>query len=81
MDPDVTLRDLLDAVETGDCDRVEELIDALNAWMSQGGYPPKTLGSSKLGMVWHAAVAKSVLRLAKAHVRIVADQKGGTDVP
>ena len=77
MDPDAALRDLLDAVEAGNCDRVQELTEALNSWMAQGGYPPKTLGPWKLGMVWHVAVAKAIIRLAKAHVRIVASQKGG----
>ncbi len=74
MDPDATLKELLDAVEAGECDRVEELSDALNGWMANGGYPPKTLGPWKLGMVWHTALTKSVIRLAKAHVRVVASQ-------
>jgi hypothetical protein len=75
MDPDAAFRELFDAVEAGDRDRVTELIDGLNAWLSKGGYPPKTLGPWKLGMVWHVAVAKAVFRLAKAHVRVVASRK------
>ena len=77
MDPDAAFTDLFDAVEAGDCDRVSELIEALNGWFANGGYPPKTVGPWKLGMIWHIAVAKAVCRLAKAHVQVVAAQKGG----
>ena len=80
MDPDATLADLLTTVEEGECDRVQELTEALNGWIARGGYPPKTIGPWKLGMIWHIAVAKAVLRLARAHVRIVAEQKGEADV-
>lgn len=76
MDPDVTLRDLFEAVEAGDEDRVTELADALNNWLSQGGFPPVSLGRRELGTLWHTAVTKAAIRLAKAHVRIVASRKG-----
>lgn len=78
MDPDATFRDLLDAVEAGDCDRVTELSETLTGWIAKGGYPPKTLGPWKLGMIWHIAVTKAILRLSKVHVRVVASQKGDT---
>lgn len=77
MDPDTTLKDLLDAVEAGDSDRVAELSEALNGWLAKGGYPPKTLGPWKLGMIWHVAVTKAIRRLAKSHVGVVASQKSG----
>ncbi len=76
MDPEAAFRELFEAVEAGDCDRVAELSEALNGWVANGGYPPKTLGPWKLGQIWHIAVTKAILRLAKAHVRIVASQKG-----
>lgn len=77
MDPDAALKDLLDAVEEGDSDRVAELSDALNGWIANGGFPPKTLGPWKLGQIWHIAVTKAILRLAKSHVGVVASQKSG----
>ena len=79
MDPDTALREMLEAVEAGDCDRVQELSEALNGWMAKGGYPPKTLGTWKLGLVWHVATTKALCRLARAHVRVVASQKKGED--
>lgn len=77
MDPDTALKELLEAVEAGDCDRVRELADGLKHWVSQGGFPPKTIGPWKLGQVWHVAMTHAVIRHARAHVRVVAAQKGG----
>lgn len=76
MDPDAALKELLEAVEAGDCDRVRELADGLKHWLSQGGFPPKTIGTWRLGKVWHVAMAHAVIRHARAHVRVVAAQKG-----
>lgn len=78
MDPDATFRDIIEAVEAGDENRVTELADALNNWLSRGGFPPVSLGRRELGTVWHTAVTKAAIRLAKSHVRIVASRKGGT---
>ena len=72
MDPDVALQELLDAVETGDCDRTTELADGLCHWLSSGGFPPKTIGPWKLGQTWHVAITHAVIRHARAHVRVVA---------
>lgn len=79
MDPDAALKELLDAVEAGDCDRVRELADGLRHWLSQGGYPPKTLGPWKLGQIWHVALTQSVLKLARTHVGVIARQKEDAD--
>jgi antibiotic biosynthesis monooxygenase (ABM) superfamily enzyme len=80
MDPDITLNELLAAVEAGDCDRVRELADGLKQWLSQGGFPPKTIGRWKLGQIWHVAMTHAVIRHALAHVRVVAKQKQHSDV-
>lgn len=81
MDPDATLRDLLSAVEEGDPDQVNELSQALDRWIEQAGYPPKTIGPWKLGMDWHAAMTRCICQLAGVHVRLVHSRKGGPDVP
>ena len=44
MDPDATLRDLLDTLVERDWDRVDELQDALLTWMERRGFPPTTIG-------------------------------------
>lgn len=75
MDPDAALKELLEAVEAGDTDRVRQLADGLKHWLSQGGFPPKTIGPWKLGQVWHVAMTHAVIRHARAHVRVVASQK------
>ncbi len=77
MDPDIALKEVFEAVEAGDCDQVRESTGAINGWIAQGGYPPQTLGPWKLGLIWHIAVTKAVLRLAKAHVAVVASQAVG----
>jgi len=74
MDPDASLRDLLEAMEAGDCDQVSELADALANWMSRGGFPPQTIGPSTLGIEWHAAVTTALLKLAKVHVEVIASR-------
>lgn len=77
MDPDTALKELLEAVEAGECDRVEELSGGLKSWLSQGGFPPRTIGTRKLGHVWHVAMTHAVIRHARAHVNIVARRNGG----
>ena len=77
MDPNIALKELFEAVEAGDCDQVRESTAAINGWIAQRGYPPHTLGPWKLGLIWHIAVTKTVLRLAKAHVAVVASQAVG----
>ena len=61
MDPDAALKELLEAVKAGGCDRVRELADGLKHWLSQGGFPPKTIGTWKLGQVWHVALTHAVI--------------------
>jgi hypothetical protein len=40
MDPNATLRDLLDAVASGDVDGMIEASLALADWLQRGGFPP-----------------------------------------
>jgi len=71
MDPQATLRDLLEALEERDFDRIDELADALLHWMEHRGFPPQTLGSESLGRQWHRSVATFVCYAAKSKVRKV----------
>ncbi len=64
MDPDATLRDLLDAVSVQEWDRVEELANALLHWLESSGFPPMTLGAQSLGLTWHRSIATFVCREA-----------------
>jgi hypothetical protein len=75
MDPDAALKELLEAVVAGDCDRVNQLADGLRGWLSPGGYPPKTIGPWRLGQVWHVAMTHAIVKHALAHVRVVARQR------
>lgn len=80
MDPDATLRDLLTAVEDGDEEQVTSLVEAMKHWLEHGGYPPQTMGSRKLGPLWHRTLAISICGLARAFVRAAPDtpEGGGT---
>lgn len=69
MDPQATLRDLLAAVDERDWDRVEELGEALMAWLQRRGFPPETIGPRSLGRGWHRAVAEFVCHLALSDAR------------
>jgi len=78
MDPDATLRDLLEAVEERDAEQVTHLVEALKHWLENGGYPPKTIGPLKLGQDWHKTMALCVCGLARAYVGTSTDtQEGG----
>lgn len=79
MDPDAALKELLESVEAGDCDRVTELAAGLKHWLSQGGFPPKTIGPWKLGQIWHVALTHAIVKHARAHVQVVARQKEEAD--
>ena len=69
MDPDATLRDLLDALHVRDWDRIDELAGALLEWMEKRGFPPTTLGAKELGREWHRTVATFVCYAAQTKVR------------
>lgn len=69
MDPNATLRDLLEALKDRDWDLVQELSDALLAWMGNGGFPPITIGPKELGNEWHRAFATFVCHAAQGKVR------------
>lgn len=64
MDPDATLRDLLDALADHDQDTVRELSQALLNWIRNGGFPPTTLGAKSLGIAWHRTIAVAVCQAA-----------------
>ena len=69
MDPEATLRDLLDAVGDRDWDRVDELSEALLMWLQKRGFPPQTLGPKELGRGWHRALAEFTCYLAQSRAR------------
>lgn len=81
MDPNSALQQLIESVATGDIDRTEDLIAAINGWTACGGFPPDTIGPRSLGTIWHLAVTKAVLKIARAHVRVVANKRGTSHVP
>lgn len=64
MDPDATLKSLLEAIVEGDTDTIRELSEALSTWLDNGGFPPKTIGPWKLGQDWHFNVARFICSLA-----------------
>jgi len=66
MDPQATLNDLLEAVANREWDRVDELSDALFAWLQNRGFPPQTPGPENLPRGWHRAVATFICHLAKS---------------
>jgi aspartate aminotransferase-like enzyme len=69
MDPDVTLRELLEAVQARAWDRVDELAEALLQWVEKRGFPPSTIGSPQLGVKWHRTVTTMVCHLAVSKAR------------
>ena len=69
MDPNSSLSELLIAIETRDWDQVEALADALLRWMENSGFPPQTLGNSRLGHTWHRSVATFICMAALTKVR------------
>lgn len=40
MDPNLTLAQLREAIDTGDVDLTRELFDALDTWLQRGGFVP-----------------------------------------
>lgn len=70
MDPQATLTDLLQAVADRDWDRVDELAEALLAWIGKGGFPPRTIGPETLPRSWHVTVAEFLCDLAKSKARL-----------
>jgi hypothetical protein len=69
MDPNATLRDLLEALKDRDWDRVQELSQSLLSWMGNGGFPPITMGPKELGNQWHRTFATFVCHAAQGKVR------------
>ena len=69
MDPEATLRELLDAVQARAWDRVDELAGSLLDWLEKRGFPPLTVGPRELGVEWHRAMATFVCHLARSKVQ------------
>ena len=69
MDPEATLRELLEALQVRAWDRVDELAEALLDWLEKRGFPPLTVGPRELGVEWHRAMATFVCHLARSRVR------------
>ena len=69
MDPNACLMQLLDAIEDRNWNQAEELANALLDWLNKSGFPPKTLGSVRLGTFWHRTVAQFICQAAIARVR------------
>jgi hypothetical protein len=68
MDPDMTLKELLEAMEQEDWDQVDQLSAALLHWLAREGFPPRTLGSRALGDEWHLSLTRHVCLLANMKV-------------
>lgn len=69
MDPQAALDELLEAVEAREWDRVDELANGLLQWLTNQGFPPRTIGPETLGRDWHRTVAEFVCYMAQARVR------------
>ena len=69
MDPDATLRDLLEAVRVRSWDRVDELAESLLQWVQNRGVPPSTIGPPQLGVEWHRTVTTMLCYLVKLKSR------------
>lgn len=69
MDPEVTLRDLLEAVQARAWDRVDELAGVLLDWLEKRGFPPLVIGPRELGVEWHRTMATFVCHLAQSKVQ------------
>lgn len=69
MDPNATLRDLLEELKDRNWNRVQELAEALLGWMEKRGFPPITIGPKELGTEWHRTFATFVCHAALGKVR------------
>lgn len=69
MDPNATLREILEALAQRDWDRVQELSEALLTWMEKRGFPPTTMGAPELGPQWHRTIATFVCYAAQGKVK------------
>ena len=68
MDPDQTLRELLEALNRCYWNDVEASAENLLGWLRKGGFPPQTLGPKALGREWHRAMAEFVCLAAQSKV-------------
>ena len=68
MDPDETLRELLEALKERRWNDAEANAGNLLSWLRRGGFPPQTLGPKALGSSWHRHVAEVVCSAALTKV-------------
>ena len=57
MDPHAAWKELLEARYLKDWDRAEELAKGLLDWLDKGGFPPTTVGHTRVGKTWHRNIA------------------------
>ncbi len=69
MDPQATWDDLLAAYAEGDWERVQELAEALDHWLSRGGFPPRAVTGTDLGSDWDHAIVDAACGFARKHAR------------
>ncbi len=77
MDPDATWRALIDEWTQGNWLDVYELAESLQSWMEKGGFPPDTVATRAVGVVWNRAAALAVCGLAIRTVHAVMNSPNG----
>ena len=69
MDPQATLKALLEALEESDWDTARELALALQNWLDRDGFPPVTVGAKSLDREWHTAISRLICEMALSRAR------------
>ena len=77
MDPDQTLRALLEALKELRWNDVETCAKDLLLWLRRGGFPPQTLGDKALGNEWHRSVTEFVCYEVLSEARRARSMIGG----
>ena len=69
MDPQATLKALLDAQEENDWGTARELALALQNWLDRDGFAPVTMGAKSFGHEWHTAIVRLICEMALSRAR------------
>ncbi len=77
MDPDETLRTLLEALKELRWNDVDTCATDLLRWLRAGGFPPQTLGDKALGNEWHRTVTEFVCYKVLSYDRRARSMTGG----
>lgn len=64
MDPQTAWDELLEAYAAGEWDRVEELAEGLDSWLSRDGFPPRAVTGDDMGREWDRAMARAGCAIA-----------------